>query len=298
MHRAEPPPSYRALLEIPTLGRILLGMSISRIGGSMLGVAIVLFTLERFGSPFPRRRRHLRERRARAGHQPDRGSPPGPARADAADHHRPARRRGVPRPDRGAGHGRHADALTLVLVTGVAGLTAPLSSVGLRTLFPILVPRRLWERVNALDSNGYVVATLIGPPLAGLLVQVIGGPATLVVIAGLFPCRPRVRGHGGPPHESALTGLFFCDAWQGFAYTLRVPTLRGLGVDDVRAATSAGASTRSRCGSCFLDDLEDGEMVVGRVSAVSRVTGRDRRAVAGPRRVRGRRSAVRRSGRC
>ena len=51
MHRAEPPPSYRALLEIPTLGRILLGMSISRIGGSMLGVAIVLFTLERFGSP-------------------------------------------------------------------------------------------------------------------------------------------------------------------------------------------------------------------------------------------------------
>src|SRR5262245_59673804 len=52
MHRvAEPPPSYRALLEIPTLGRILLGMSISRIGGSMLGVAIVLFTLERYGSP-------------------------------------------------------------------------------------------------------------------------------------------------------------------------------------------------------------------------------------------------------
>src|SRR6188508_2128886 len=51
MHRAEPPPTYRALFEIPTLGRILLGMSLSRIGGSMLGVAIVLFTLDRFGSP-------------------------------------------------------------------------------------------------------------------------------------------------------------------------------------------------------------------------------------------------------
>ena len=110
MHRAEPPPSYRALLEIPTLGRILLGMSISRIGGSMLGVAIVLFTLERFGSPVLAGRRHLRERRAGAVHQPDRRRAARPARADAADHHRPARRRRVPGADRRAGDGRQPHA--------------------------------------------------------------------------------------------------------------------------------------------------------------------------------------------
>ena len=51
MHGREPAPSYRALFAIPTLARILLGMSLSRIGGSMLGVTIVLFTLQEFQSP-------------------------------------------------------------------------------------------------------------------------------------------------------------------------------------------------------------------------------------------------------
>ena len=51
MHGPEPAPSYRALFAIPTLSRILLGMTLSRIGGSMLGVAMVLFTLQEFHSP-------------------------------------------------------------------------------------------------------------------------------------------------------------------------------------------------------------------------------------------------------
>ncbi|MEO5965183.1 MAG: hypothetical protein ABIR11_06935, partial [Candidatus Limnocylindrales bacterium] len=51
MQRSEPAPSYRALLEIPTLGRIIAGMALSRIGNSMLGVAIILFALDRFESP-------------------------------------------------------------------------------------------------------------------------------------------------------------------------------------------------------------------------------------------------------
>ena len=55
MHAPEPAPSYRALLQIPTIGRILLGMALSRIGGSMFGVAIVLFTLDRYRVAGPRR---------------------------------------------------------------------------------------------------------------------------------------------------------------------------------------------------------------------------------------------------
>ncbi|HYU51280.1 MAG TPA: hypothetical protein VEO91_15260, partial [Candidatus Limnocylindria bacterium] len=43
--------SYRALLAVPSLGRLLLGMQISRIGQSMVGVAIVLFALLAYGSP-------------------------------------------------------------------------------------------------------------------------------------------------------------------------------------------------------------------------------------------------------
>ena len=62
----------------------------------------------------------------------------------------------------------------LVLIVGIAALTNPLSNSGVRTLLPILVPRHLWARVNAVDSNSFVVAQLVGPPLAGVLVQVAG----------------------------------------------------------------------------------------------------------------------------
>ncbi len=178
MPHAEAPASYRELLRIPTIGRILLGMALSRIGGSMFGVAIVLFTLDRFDSP------------ALAGLVTFASVGPGlivsPIAGALLDRHGRARLIVI---DQLVGAASLiliaglalTDALTpviLVLVTAVAGLTAPLSSVGLRTLFPLIVPRRLWERVNALDSNGYVIATLIGPPAAGLLVQLAGGPRT------------------------------------------------------------------------------------------------------------------------
>ncbi|MBA4170482.1 MAG: hypothetical protein H0X68_08750, partial [Chloroflexi bacterium] len=40
--------SYRALLRVPTLARVLLSMQIARVAQSMVGVALVLFTLDRF----------------------------------------------------------------------------------------------------------------------------------------------------------------------------------------------------------------------------------------------------------
>ncbi|TMD27644.1 MAG: hypothetical protein E6I94_09445, partial [Chloroflexi bacterium] len=43
--------SYRALLDVPSLDRVLLGMIIARTAGAMVGVAIVLFTLITYGSP-------------------------------------------------------------------------------------------------------------------------------------------------------------------------------------------------------------------------------------------------------
>src|SRR4029453_10573888 len=70
----------------------------------------------------------------------------------------------------------------LVVIAAVASLTAPLSGTGLRRLFPILVPSHLWERVNAVDSTGYVAATIIGPPLAAGMVALLGGPVTFIII--------------------------------------------------------------------------------------------------------------------
>jgi len=288
MHAHEPAPSYRALIRIPTLGRILLGMALSRIGGSMLGVAMVLFALERFGSP------------ALAGIVTFASVAPGlfvsPIAGALLDRHGRARLIIL---DQLVGASAliliavmaFTGALTpaiLVLVTGVAGLTAPLSSVGLRTLFPLIVPKRLWERVNALDSNGYVVATLVGPPAAGLLVQTAGGPQTLIVIAGLFIVSAVVFvGIADPATESASTGRLLVDAWQGLRYTVENPTLRALGVSLAILNLGWGIITIV-LPVLLLRELGLGEAVVGAVFAVSGVTGGIGALVAGRWRTQGR----------
>jgi predicted MFS family arabinose efflux permease len=163
--------------------------------------------------------------------------------------------------------------LVMIGITAIAGLTAPLSSVGLRTLFPILVPKRLWERVNALDSNGYVVATLIGPPLAGVMFQLAGGAATMMLIAALYALAAVVFfGTPDPRTEVTSTGRLLTDAWQGLVYTLRNPTLRGLGVSLAVLNLGWGIIT-ILLPVLLLDQLGYGEAVVGAVWAVSAVTG-------------------------
>jgi len=175
----------------------------------------------------------------------------------------------------------------LVMVTAVAGLTAPLSSVGLRTLFPIIVPKRLWERANALDSNGYVIATLVGPPAAGLLSQVVGGPATLLVIAALFGVAALVFvGTVDPITETASTGRLLVDAWQGLLYTARNPTLRALGASLAVLNLGWGIVTIV-LPVLILQGLGLGEAVVGIVFAVSGVTGGIGALIAGRWRTQG-----------
>ena len=43
--------SYRGLLRVPQLSRVLASMMLARVGNAMVGVAIVLFTLEAYDSP-------------------------------------------------------------------------------------------------------------------------------------------------------------------------------------------------------------------------------------------------------
>ena len=288
MPHAEAPASYRELLRIPTIGRILLGMALSRIGGSMFGIAIVLFTLDRFDSP------------ALAGLVTFASVGPGlivsPIAGALLDRHGRARLIVI---DQLVGAGSLillatlalTDTLTpmiLVLVTAVAGLTAPLSSVGLRTLFPLLVPRHLWERVNALDSNGYVIATLIGPAAAGLLVQLAGGPPTLLVIGGLFGIAALVFVRVADPHnETQSTGRLLVDAWQGLRYTLLNPTLRALGISLAILNLGWGIVTIA-LPVLVLQRLGQGEAVVGAVFAVSGVTGGVGALLAGRWRTQGR----------
>ena len=264
--------SYRALFRIRAMGRILLGMALSRIAGSMLGVAIVLFTLNRFGSP------------SLAGLVTFASTAPGlfiaPIVGALLDRHGRARLIIL---DQLTAAGclaliatlAVAGALTptlLVLIAAVAGLTAPLSSVGLRTLFPVIVPRHLWERVNAVDSNGYVVATLIGPPTAGVIVQLLGGPQALYAIAALYGVSALVLLGVPEPPTDAPSGPLLMAAWDGLKYTLSNPTLRGLGIALSIQNVAWGIVTIA-LPVILLRDLNLGAAVVGAVWAVSGVTG-------------------------
>ncbi|HEV8230125.1 MAG TPA: MFS transporter [Candidatus Limnocylindria bacterium] len=117
--------------------------------------------------------------------------------------------------------------LLLAIVT-VSSLTQPLSNTGVRTLFPLIVPPRLWERANAIDSNGYVVASIVGPALAGALIAALGAPAALALTGAIFAAGAVVALGLRDPATRTDTGRLLPDAWRGLVYVTRHPTLRAL----------------------------------------------------------------------
>ena len=269
-----PETSYRALLRIPTLGRILISMQIARVAQSMVSVALVLFTLDRFGSP------------AFAGLVTFASVFPGllisPLAGALLDRH--GRIRLVLLDYVVAlmamvliGVLALADALPgplLLMIAVVSSLTAILSHVGLRSLFPILVPEHLWERVNAVDSNGYVVAIILGPPAAAGMVAAFGGPIALTVIGAAFGVAAvSLVGVPDPPSPpSATKGRLLEDAWDGVVYTWRNPTLRGLGFAITLVNLTNGMTTIV-LPLIILDRFNLNEAVVGLIFAVSGISG-------------------------
>jgi MFS family permease len=117
----------------------------------------------------------------------------------------------------------------LLIIVGLASLTNPLSSAGARSLFPILVPRELWERANGLDSSGHVFATLVGAPLAGALVGWVGGEWALATAGAVFVAAALVMLRLPDPSTATEShGPVVRNAWLGLLYVARNPTLRGL----------------------------------------------------------------------
>ncbi len=161
----------------------------------------------------------------------------------------------------------------LLVIATVSSLTAPLSATGLRSLFPLIVPSHLWERVNAIDSNGYVIASVIGPPLAAGMVAVWGGPVALIVIGLSFGIAAVVVGRVPDPEtDTATTGRLLLDAWQGLLYTWRNRTLRGLGLS-VAVMNLVGGTYTIVIPLIVLERLHLGEATVGLVFAVQGVAG-------------------------
>ena len=265
--------SYRALLTVPGLGRILLSMQLARIAQSMVSVALVLFTLREYGSP------------ALTGIVTAASVLPGllvaPIAGALLDRH--GRTRLVILDYAvallslaliGVLALAHALPVPLLLaITIVSSLTAILSMTGLRSLLPLLVPERLWERANAIDSNGYVVATIIGPPAAAALVSLFGGAVTLILIGGVYGAAAvTMVGAPDPDTSSSSTGSLLADAWAGVRYTFGNATLRGLGIS-ISLLNLSGGMVTIVVPLIVLDRLHAPEVAVGLVFAGSGIAG-------------------------
>jgi predicted MFS family arabinose efflux permease len=273
--------TYRALFNVPSIGRLLLGMQIARICQTMVSVAIVLFALEAYHSPrivglatfwsiFP-------------------GLVLSPIAGALLDRH--GRTRLVILD--------YLVALTLLILIGVlalagalpawllmllaavASLTAPLSMTGLRSLFPLLIPRKLWERANAVDSAGFVVASIVGPPLVAGIIVVLGAPFAFIFIGlGYGVAAVVIARTPDPPTQSSRVKSVWIEAWEGLVYTWRNPTLRGLGFSISTANLGSGAIT-ILVPLIVLQRLGMSETAVGMVLAVQGIAGMISAVVSG-----------------
>jgi MFS family permease len=224
-------PSYRALLAVPSIGRVLLAMQIARIAQSMVSIVVILLALQRYDSP------QLAGAVAFASIAP--GMLVSPIAGALLDRHGRVRLIILD-------YSVAAISLTLIAalalagelpawlllaIVAVASITGPLSSSGLRSLFPLMVPEPLWERVNAVDSNGWVLATVVGAPFGALSAQILGFEAALFIIAAAYAVGGLVM-IGAPDPRTAVisTGNLLRDAWDGLAYTWHNRTLRALAI--------------------------------------------------------------------
>jgi MFS family permease len=227
---AEAPPSYRRLFAIPGLPRLVGSMLLARTATTMVQLVLVLFALERFHSP------------ALAGAVTFLSLAPGllvsPIAGALLDRHGRVKLMVVDYVVAGA-------ALALIVALGVVdqlsegfllaivtvmSLTFPLSTTGVRTMFPLLVPRPLWERANAIDSNGYVVSSIFGPAIAGALVATVGSLWALALTSAFYVIAAIITVPLRDPLGRVPHGGLLSDAWAGLVYTWRNETLRGLGI--------------------------------------------------------------------
>jgi MFS family permease len=225
------PLTYRSLARVRGFPRLLAAALLGRTAVQMMSVSLVLYALDRFRSPavagiaifaaiFPGI-----VVSPLAGAALDRW---GRVRLITADYSVAA---GALALIVGLGAAGALSAPLLVAIAALSSLTWPLSNAGTRSLFPQMVPRPLWDRANAIDSTTYVLAIVIGAPVAAGIAAGAGRPVALAATAGVFAAAAlSLLGMRVAVPSSAPARGFLRDAWEGLAYLAHRPTLRGLAV--------------------------------------------------------------------
>ena len=119
--------------------------------------------------------------------------------------------------------------VVLILVVSVSSITTPLSRLGEKSLYPVMVPRSLWDRSNAADSGVFVVAQVLGPGVAGVAVALVGPRAALLLpAAAMLVAEVLLIRFVVPNTNSAATVSLFTDARGAIGYVWRNRVLRML----------------------------------------------------------------------
>jgi predicted MFS family arabinose efflux permease len=262
-------PSYRALFAVPGFGRLISSALLSRIASLTTPLLLVLFVLDHYHSP------QLSGIVVLVAIIP--GLLVSPIAGAVLD-------RGARVPlivlDFCTGAGALALVVVLsvagvlqpwmlLLIAGLASLTMPLSNSGTRSVFPLIVPRQMWDRANATDSGAYVIATVAGPGLGGVIVAVVGTTYALLVPAAVYmSAAALLLGMHVPTAENASRGSVLGDAWGGLMYVLRNRSLRALAVTLSIHNMGGSASITVALPVLVLTRLHGGSAQVGLLFAV------------------------------
>ncbi len=156
----------------------------------------------------------------------------------------------------------------LLAVVSVASITGPLSRVGGRSLYPVLAPKPLWDRTNAADSGSAVIATVLGPGIAGVAVALVGPrvalllPAIVMLVAALL-----LIGFVVPDVRSGATASVFSDARAAIGYVWRNRVLRML-AGTMTVFNACGGILTVAIPFIVLRELHGGSATVGLLFAI------------------------------
>jgi len=118
--------------------------------------------------------------------------------------------------------------LALLMVLAVSNI---LSITGARSLFPLMLPRTLWDRANGLDTSSYSLMAIIGPAVAGLVVAKFGPEAGLLATASVAALAAfSLVGVREPVMRVARSSSLVGAAWAALLYVLGHRSLRGLAI--------------------------------------------------------------------
>jgi MFS family permease len=224
-------PSYRDLLRVGGFGRVVLGTFLARLGGQMWGIILVLFVLQRYRSPSLAGLTLLFSILPGLVFSPVAGAlldRQGRVRLMILDY---AVTAGLTAAIIGLSLADRLPSPLLLLIVSVLGVSNILSITGARSLFPLMLPRHLWDRANGVDSSLYSLTTVIGPAIAGIAVARFGPEGAFLVAATVVGIAAvSLIGVREPVDRATSAGSLIRDAWAGLLYVVRHRSLRGLAI--------------------------------------------------------------------